>query len=192
MTRHQFFHAIAGSLSPAELAYVQQAYWLVKEAHRRQSRRITGERYFEHLRRVAHHANSFGYSDAGTLTLALLHDVVEDTFVPPAVLISLFGQTMYDWVVLLSKEIPTFHALTGKLLGRAKLDPETYYAALAAAPLTPRIVKSCDRLDNLKDFAAWEQPRKDKYIAETNLFVLPIAEDTDPRIAAGIRERLAL
>ncbi len=192
MTRHQFFTTIAGSLSPSGLASVQDAYWLVKEAHRRQSRRITGERYFEHLRRVAHHAHSFGYADSATLTLALLHDVVEDTFVPPSVLVSLFGQEMYEWVVALSKEIPSFHAVTGRLLGRAKLDTEAYYANLAQAPLTPRVIKSCDRLDNLKDFAAWEQPRKDKYITETNRFVLPIADATDPRIAAEIRRRLAL
>ena len=68
MTREEYFTTIADRLKPEELKYVQTAYWLVKDAHRRQHRRLTGERFFEHVRRVSYSAAiEFGYCDAETL-----------------------------------------------------------------------------------------------------------------------------
>jgi (p)ppGpp synthase/HD superfamily hydrolase len=191
MNRDQFFTQLADRLSVNELGYVQKAYWLVKEAHRKQSRRMTGERYFEHVRRVAFSAaDVYGHYDAETITLGLIHDVVEDTFVPPSVIVSLFGQLMYKWALVLSKELPTYNEVTGKLLGRVKLTNDAYYGALAAAGPKPRIVKGCDRIDNLTDFAQWDPERKAKYVLETNKYVLPIIEKTDLRMHAEILSRL--
>jgi GTP diphosphokinase / guanosine-3',5'-bis(diphosphate) 3'-diphosphatase len=193
MNRSLFFSTLADRLNSDELQYVQRAYWLVKEAHRRQKRRLTGERFFEHLRRVAFMAAvDYGYCDAETVALGLLHDIVEDTFVPQPVIVNLFGQQMYGWILDVSKEIPSFHPVTGKLIARAKLNEAAFYEALMLAHLKPRIVKGCDRVDNLKDLAQWEPARRDKYIIETNTYHLPLAIQTDARIANEIQKRLIL
>src|SRR5689334_3925216 len=96
MNREEFFTSMADTLPFDGLQYIQRAYWLVKEAHRKQSRRLTGERYFEHVRRVAYMACiTYGYNDASTVALGLLHDVIEDTSVPQDVIVNLFGHDMY-------------------------------------------------------------------------------------------------
>jgi (p)ppGpp synthase/HD superfamily hydrolase len=192
MNRDTFFIAMAERFSADDLTYIQRAYWLVKEAHRKQNRRLTGERYFEHVRRVATYAfDRYNYSDPELIALGLLHDVVEDTFVPQSVIVNLFGRLMYDWILVLSKEVPVFHPVTGKLLGRVKIPTEVYFENLKNTHLNPRIVKGCDRYDNLADFAQWEAPRKAKYVTETNDFILPLIRTTDHRIANDIEARLA-
>lgn len=192
MNRNQFFQSIADHVSNEGLAYIQRAYWLVKEAHRKQHRRLTGERYFEHVRRVACIAIDFGYRDVETITLALIHDVVEDTFVPPSVIASLFGREMYEWALVLSKEHPSYNVVTGRLIARAKLKEAEYYTNLAKADLVPQIVKGCDRIDNLGDFPNWEPARREKYITETTQYILPITDRIDSRISSEIRSRLEL
>ncbi len=192
MNRQQFFIDIAERLTTQELSYVQKAYWLVKEAHRKQSRRMTGERYFEHVRRVAHSAAiTYGYCTPEVIALGLLHDVVEDTFVPPDVIVSLFGQQMYHDCLILSKEIPAFDIVTGRMLNRAKQKEDHYYAMIADASRLPRIIKGCDRIDNLADFDQWEPARREKYERETRTYVLPIVRETDSRMADEIERRLA-
>jgi len=187
MNRETYFQNIADRLTADELAYVQRAYWLVKEAHRLQIRRLTGERYFEHLRRVSHMAGfDYNYTDVETITLGLLHDVIEDTFVPATVLLSLFGQNMYQMVLTLSKEIPTFHPVYGNLEGRVKIAPEVYFEKIKNASHRVRVIKGCDRLDNLKDIGSWELERRNRFIKETNDYVLPIVRETDTRIAEAI------
>ena len=191
MTRNQFFKEISDVLDADGLAYVQSAYWLVKEAHRRQFRRISGERYFEHVRDVAHMAAfDYGYCDPETIVLGLAHDVVEDTFVPQQVIVNLLGAQMYGWILDLSKEIPAFNRVTGKVIGRAKRTPEEYWDNLLYAHVRPRRIKGCDRIHNLKDLKSFEIPRREKYITETNLYVLPIVEVTDVRMASEIQRRL--
>jgi (p)ppGpp synthase/HD superfamily hydrolase len=189
MNREEYFRAIADRLHGDELAYVQRAYWLVKEAHRKQSRRLTGERFFEHVRRVSFLAGvTYGYYDAQTLSLGLLHDLIEDTYVPSSVIVSLFGQTMYAEVLLLSKELPSYNVVTGEVMAKAKLTDKAYYGALAIAPQRPRVVKGCDRLDNLSDLERWEPERREKYIKETRELVLPVI--SDERIHRAIVDRL--
>lgn len=191
MNRESYFKELGDYIPSDGLVYVQRAYWLVKEAHRKQSRRLTGERYFEHVRRVSFMAGvTFGYNDAETFALGLLHDVIEDTYVPPSVIVNLFGQSMYKDVLVLSKELPLFDPVSGKLLARAKLSNVDYYGGLAIARDTPRRIKGCDRIDNLQDLAKWEDARRKKYIAETETFVLPIVRATDLRMAGEIVNRL--
>jgi len=191
MNRDEFFNRLSEKLSASGLAYVQNAYWLVKEAHRKQHRRLSGERYFEHVRRVAWSAAvDFGYCDEETVALGLLHDVVEDTFTPPSVIVNLFGARMYSWVAKLSKEHPSFDPVTGTMIGRSKIADAIYYETINRSHITVRIIKGCDRIDNLGDFAQWVEPRKTKYIVETNTHILPIIQTTDERIATEITRRL--
>ncbi len=193
MDRTEFFTTIADRLTNDELQYVQRAYWLVKEVHRTQFRRLSGERYFEHVRRVAFTAaHDYGYYDGQTIALGLLHDTIEDTFVPMNILVNLFGKQMYELVLTLSKEIPTFHNVTGKLIGRVKLSTEDYYKNLKNGHKKSKIIKGCDRIDNLSDLAQWDAQRQRKYINETNDYVLPAIYSVDVRITQEIQKRITI
>ena len=152
MNRTEFFTAISDHLHADELVLVQKAYWFAKEIHRTQVRRLTGKRFFEHLRSVAYlAANEFGYYNAETIALGILHDSIEDTFVPPAAIVGLFGENMYENILTLSKEIPVFHSIHGKMIGRAKVADQDYYHRLVNAPQRVKVIKGCDRLDNVSD-----------------------------------------
>lgn len=194
MNRNTFFQEIAEHVPADGLEYIQRAYWLVKDAHRKQSRRLTGERYFEHVRRVAYMlCITYGYTKPETIALGLLHDVIEDTFVPPSVITNLFGQAMYEDIMVLSKELPTFNLVTGTMIARAKIKDELYYQnLLTTASRKPRLVKGCDRIDNLADLPSWEETRRIKYINETRTNVLPIVYLADVRMATEIERLLAL
>lgn len=191
MNRKTFFLSIADKLTVDDLNYVQNAYWLVKDAHRRQKRRLTGERYFEHVRRVAHMAAvTFGFMDKNVIALSLLHDVIEDTFVSPNIIISLFGHHMYSDCLSLSKELPFFNGVTGEMIFRSKRSEEEYYQNLAKSSDEVKIVKGIDRIDNLADLPHWEEARREKYELETRKYILPIVSPVSKNIADEIERRL--
>lgn len=193
MNRKIYFTTIADLIPADGLQYVQNAYYIVKDGHRKQSRRLTGERYFEHVRRVSWAVGvTFGYHDPHKIAMALLHDVIEDTYIPSSIIVNLFGRRMYEDIMFLSKEVPSFNMITGELIGRAKINDDSYYETLMVAPESPRIVKGCDRIDNLEDLPSWEESRRNKYIAETNNRIMPIVNITDVRMAKVIQEKLAL
>jgi hypothetical protein len=52
----------------------------------------------------------------------LLHDTIEDIYVPQSVLAGLFGHLIYDEILMLSKEIPSFHPVTGVFKEAARRD----------------------------------------------------------------------
>lgn len=52
MDRKEFLERVKGRFSGQDLERIAKAYWFAKAVHRGQVRN-TGERYFEHCRRVA-------------------------------------------------------------------------------------------------------------------------------------------
>ena len=163
MNRKAYFTTIADLIPADGLQYVQNAYYIVKDAHRKQSRRLTGERYFEHVRRVSWTAAvEFGYADPHTIALALLHDVIEDTFTPSSIIVNLFGRRMYEDIMFLSKEVPSFNTITGELIGRAKISDDSYYSTLMSRSCEVGRVSSSEvhRRDQRQDHADCEHHRR--------------------------------
>lgn len=192
MDRDTFFRGMAEHLPAYDLPGVQMAYWLAKEGHRPQVRRLTGERYFEHVRRVSWMVVvKFRYRFGSIASLALLHDVIEDTFTPAQVIPCLFGSAMYRNAMALSKEFPSYDMMTGEVIGRAKKNDDEYYAGLEIADPLVRIVKGADRCDNLVDLPSWEPARKQKYITETETRILPLLHDL-PEIKSEVERLLDL
>lgn len=186
MDRDTFFQLVANR--PAEdLEKLQLAYWLAKEGHQKQTR-DSGERYFEHPRRVALRLIRSGYIATDVLVLALLHDIVEDTQTPLKVIVNLFGAPIWSGLSLLSKNVPNFDPVTGMNIGRAAKDLGDYFAAIADGPREVRLVKIADRLDNLQDVAQFTPERRQKQIAETMRYILPIAAQTCPIFAKELKE----
>ena len=179
MNRLEFF-SLLRNLPPPDLKLVQNAYWYAKNVHRL-DRRDSGERYFEHCRRVPLILiQERGIYEARTIATGLTHDSVEDTFAPPDVLLALLGPEVYESVEILSKTTPAFDCLTGLMVARGKKDTELYWEQIVKAPARARLVKCADRLDNLRSFGIWSEERRQRYVAETKRWILPIASATDP------------
>ncbi|KKS37735.1 MAG: hypothetical protein A3G49_05740 [Candidatus Sungbacteria bacterium RIFCSPLOWO2_12_FULL_41_11] len=180
MNRKEFFDKINGFVSVEDNKKISQAYWLAKEVHREQ-KRDGGERYFEHCRRVALFLIEHGSTNADEIITALLHDCVEDGFVPDDLLEKLFGATVSGAVETLSKITRIFDEATGAVKEKKKKNLDDYFRKIFESAVFIRRVKLADRLDNLRSMDIWPEKRKQKYLLETEKYILPIALATDMR-----------
>lgn len=177
MNRQEFFQKVLEKVSSEDIPRISQAYWFAKQVHRNQ-KRDCGERYFEHCRRVADLLIDHGGTSADEIVVALIHDCVEDGFIPDGVIKALFGEEVAKALGILSKVTPIFDESTGVVTKVRRSDDE-YFDGIRNALYFVRCVKLADRLDNLRSFAIWDEDRKQRYIIETETYILPIAHVTD-------------
>lgn len=138
-----------GALQPAEALRPQDPVQTLLRAasfaarkHRGQTRADGATPYFSHVARVTLIlAHVFGVRDADTLTAAFLHDTLEDTATDYDELEEVFGRTVADYVVALTKNV---------MLPKKKREAE-YEARLIDAPEEVKIAKMADIYDNLSD-----------------------------------------
>ena len=83
-------------LSDAEIGAIEKAYLLAKEAHEGQKRH-TGEPYITHPVAVATILAQMRM-DPPTIMAAIMHDVIEDTYVEKQDFINQFGKEVADLV----------------------------------------------------------------------------------------------
>lgn len=164
---------------------IRRAYWLAKKVHDSQ-KRDNGERYFEHCRRVALFVAQHGGGEDEVI-IALLHDCIEDGFIPQDILMDLFGQYVASSVETLSKVTQVYDSLADSIT-KSKKSPAEYYAAIGAASDNVKLIKLADRIDNIRDMHSWKQERKQRYIRETEKFLLPMARSFSPDLAQIIEE----
>lgn len=188
MNRKEFFEKINDTVTKEEKDLIEDAYWIAKEAHRLQ-KRDDGERYFEHCRRVALILIEHGPININEIVAALLHDCVEDCFFPAHFLERHFGPNIANAVDMLSKVTPTFDEETGAVKEKIKKGNAEYYRKIAESPTWIRRIKLADRLDNISDMSVWLKERKQKYLYETERYVLPIAVATDNNLHTALLER---
>lgn len=187
MNRKEFFRKVEGVVAPREINRVSLAYWLAKETHR-SAKRDGGERYFEHCRRTACILIGLGGATADEIVIALLHDSVEDGFIPFDVMRTIFGSYVTVAVHALSKMVVIFDEDTGFVREKKKKEPAKYFRMIREADRAIRRVKLADRLDNIGDMAAWPEARKLRYIRETKKYILPIARMIDHRLAEALEK----
>lgn len=123
---------------------VTKAKILAKDWHEGQTRKYTGLPYIVHPARVAGHVHGIG-GDEAMIAAAWLHDVLEDTDCPRPDIINACGHEvnfLVAWLTNPSKQWPGLSRAKRKEMDRAQL---------AQAPLPAKIIKLCDRLDNLRD-----------------------------------------
>ncbi len=191
MNRKTFFDLLP-PMSQRKRLKIQWAYRFAKTAHAEQSR-DDGERYFEHVRRVALLLIEFGYLEFEIIILALLHDVLEDTYTALSMLEQLFGPTIARAVLTVSKSYCLEDPLTGNLVRATKREPAEYFASIERNGRLPAIAKRVDRIDNLSDLidppegSRWTPEKCLRQVAETREWILPLADMFDHRIAARLR-----
>lgn len=190
VNRETFFAKFNTILDEEDVSRIAKAYWLAKETHRTQ-KRDGGERYFEHCRDVACILiDSGSVIDPSETIVALLHDCIEDGFIPQDILVSLFGRYIADAVALLSKLVPVYDPQTGHIVEKRKKTQEEYFGAIASASRWIRRIKLADRLHNLQTMGSWDRARQQKYIAETETYILPIARMTDQILAEAVEAKV--
>ncbi len=195
MNRKSFYEKLklVGIRETADLLRIEDAYWFAKSAHRGQTR-DSGERYFEHCRRVALNIANSGEATVDEIIIALLHDCIEDCFFPERVLLKQFGDGIHEAVYTLSKVVPVSAGEAGDAPGeirKIRKNDAVYWQGVQRANIHVRRAKLADRLDNLRDFAVWTQERKQKYLVETEMYVLPIARATSAYFTQALEKEIA-
>ncbi len=177
MDRKEFFAKVHEVINPKEWERIQAAYWFSKTVHEKTPDRASGERYFEHCKRAAW--NLMEYSDdphdADAAIIGLLHDSVEDCFIPQDIIRTLFGKYIQESVEILSKVIPVFGDDDGFIL-KVKKSNDEYYECIARADQRVIRVKLGDRTDNFTDMNGWDMQRRLRYFSETEKYIVPLCD----------------
>lgn len=156
-------------LPPESILKVTQAYDLAALAHKTQKRH-SGEPYITHPLAVAAILADMRM-DAQTLMAALLHDVIEDTTVEKATIITEFGEIVAELVDGVSK-------LTRiEFKDKADAQAENFHKMVLAMSRDIRVViiKLADRLHNMRTLGVLPPPKRRRIAKETLEIYAPIA-----------------
>ena len=150
-------------LTESEFENVETAYAFSKYAHRGQER-ASGVRYFEHPKAVAWIiVDELKFVDWSMIAMALLHDVLEDTYLLSRRRMEInFGRDVAIGIQLLSKVSGESHL---EYIDRLR----TY------GTWQTTVVKLADRLHNLRTLGACEPAKRVRKRAETREHYLPMA-----------------
>lgn len=169
-------------MPPLDIARIDYAYDMAKHGHRNQFRE-SGERYFEHVRATALiMVDELGITDVEMIMVALLHDMLEDTFLltPDRIKIT-FGERVARMIYAISKprkDDPRFATNEER--------QEWYFKQIAHASVEEKIVKLADRLHNLRTLNQCSKEKQLRKIEETKVKYLPLLNDVKndhPKIA---------
>jgi len=158
-----FFAQLAVELNPTDLEMVQFAYIASKYGHALQLR-DDGTRYFDHPKTVAWiYMQELAGRNARIISDALLHDVLEDTYL----------LSTYRININFGKDIALDVRALTKLLKGKEITEEYLRRVIERGPWAI-LVKLIDRLHNLRSVAGCTEEKRLRQIAETNKYHLPM------------------
>lgn len=156
-------------LPPEQVALVQQAYVVARDAHAPQTR-SSGEPYITHPVAVSSILADM-HMDHETLMAALLHDVIEDTPVSKEELASKFGQTVAELVQGVSKldkvKFKDYHEFEVTNL-------QKMFMAMTQ-DIRVILIKLADRTHNMRTLGALRPEKRRRIAKETLELYAPIA-----------------
>jgi len=157
--------------------------------HKGQTRKFSGEPYFEHPKRVAKIIKSFKKSHKldRLIAAALTHDTLEDTNTTHRDLVTLFGGLVASLVKELTSD-PEEIARMGKTeyLSKKMIDMSNW--AL--------VIKLADRLDNVSDLKTSSEKFRTKTVTSTKEIISNLEKhrtltNTQKRLIDAIKEKIA-
>ncbi|MEA2681706.1 MAG: diphosphokinase / guanosine-3,5-bis(diphosphate) 3-diphosphatase [Chloroflexota bacterium] len=159
----------ADYLGEGDVALLTKAYETASKAHLDQNR-LSGEKYIQHPLEVADILAGLRL-DGETLATAILHDVVEDTYITPADLQRDFGPDISRLVAGVTKLDKI------SMASAEKAEAENIRKMLVAMAEDIRVVliKLADRLHNMRTVAALPAPRRQRMARETMDIFAPLA-----------------
>lgn len=168
---------------------IQWAYDIAKHWHKGQER-DDGQRYFNHVRAVAQILIDHGHTSADYLTIAILHDVLEDTYMPLTLLEKVFGPEISRAIWSVSKIVGVEDPISGRIHKLPPKSKEEYFEGIKLYGRRAALAKCADRIHNLSDLvhvqpegSRWTPEKRLKQVAETREWILPLAEMYEPRFA---------
>ena len=159
--RAQYEELINRYFIPSQAHLIMMAYRFAKYGHRGQER-DGGGRYFDHPREASMSLLRQGILDHEIIISALLHDVMEDTFI----------LTWQDLEYIFGSQVCATVKLVTKEPGMAK---DEYFSRLAGGTAEAWLVKLADRLHNLSTLESHSLERRLKKVKETRQKILPLA-----------------
>nr|WP_255604611.1 bifunctional GTP diphosphokinase/guanosine-3',5'-bis pyrophosphate 3'-pyrophosphohydrolase [Rheinheimera maricola] len=160
---------ISAYLPPEQVALVQQAYVVARDAHAPQTR-SSGEPYITHPVAVSSILADM-HMDHETLMAALLHDVIEDTPVSKEELANKFGQTVAELVQGVSKldkvKFKDYHEFEVTNL-------QKMFMAMTQ-DIRVILIKLADRTHNMRTLGALRPEKRRRIAKETLELYAPIA-----------------
>lgn len=152
----------------------ERALEMATTAHEGQIRKIKGEAYIEHPKRVAELVTKFKQSTNIDILLcaSLLHDTVEDCDVSLNDIATEFGYKVASLVEELTSDTVQIENVSKKVYLLEKLIKMSSYGL---------VIKLCDRLDNCSDLAIAKKTFKNKYTEET-WFILNGLEESGRKL----------
>jgi guanosine-3',5'-bis(diphosphate) 3'-pyrophosphohydrolase len=156
-------------LRDEDVSRIEAAYRFAAEAHSGQTRK-SGELYIVHPLAVASIVADW-HLDAQALCAALLHDVVEDSFISKAEIAERFGLPTADLVDSLSK-LDKF-----KFPSHEEARAANFYKMLLAMSSDLRVIliKLADRLHNMRTLFVMRPDKRRRIAGETLEIYAPIA-----------------
>ena len=164
---------------------IQRGYVVSAKYHKGQLR-MNGEPYLTHPLEVANILAEMKH-DAVTVTAGLLHDVLEDTLIPPEELRRQFGEEVYLLVDGVTKIAQM------RLLSKQQKQAETFRKMLEAMVRDIRVlfVKLADRLHNMRTLQHLTPDRRERISLETLELYAPLAHRLGMAKVRGELEDLA-
>jgi guanosine-3',5'-bis(diphosphate) 3'-pyrophosphohydrolase len=156
-------------LSDAEISAIEQAYLLAKAAHEGQ-KRYTGEAYITHPVEVAIILAQMRM-DPPTIMAAILHDVIEDTYVEKQDLETNFGKEVADLVDGVTK----LTQITFESHAQAQAENFRKMVMAMAKDIRVILVKLADRLHNMRTITCLPPKKRRRIAIETLEIFSPIA-----------------
>ena len=156
-------------LDESQIGFIQKAFEISKEAHEGQKRH-TGEPYIIHPVAVTKILAEM-HMDPPTLAAALLHDVIEDTYLEKQDLINEFGAEVANLVDGVTK-LTQIH-----FESRAEAQAENFRKMVMAMAKDIRviIIKLADRLHNMRTLGICPRHKRHRIAKETLEIYSPIA-----------------
>jgi len=156
-------------LTGAEVNAIEKAYVLAKEAHTGQKRH-TGEPYITHPVAVATILAQMRM-DPPTIMAAILHDVIEDTYIEKPELIEKFGKEVADLVDGVTK----LTQITFESHAQAQAENFRKMVMAMARDIRVILVKLADRLHNMRTINCLPPKKRRRIAIETLEIFSPIA-----------------
>lgn len=162
-------HDLKAYLEPQQIANVHKAYLIAKQAHEGQMRQ-SGEAYITHPVAVARILAAIRL-DSQSVMAALLHDVIEDTSIDKASLVTHFGEQVANLVDGVSKLTQI------KFESRAEAQAENFRKMVLAMVRDIRVIliKLADRLHNMRTLGCLPASKRRRIALETLEIYAPIA-----------------
>jgi len=164
---------------------IQRGYVVSAKYHKGQLR-MNGEPYLTHPLEVANILAEMKH-DAVTVTAGLLHDVLEDTLIPPEELHKQFGEEVYLLVDGVTKIAQM------RFLSKQQKQAETFRKMLEAMVRDIRVlfVKLADRLHNMRTLQHLSPDRRERISLETLELYAPLSHRLGMAKVRGELEDLA-